>query len=711
MRTTLPSCPSLQLDAISNAENVFPSSYRHEFFTSSANNTSLTHSMNDSFSSQSTTRDVEIMFDEGGSQDPIGVFHFSGQSWVASQIVDLAYLSALCAKLATMMGVSSRVIALSGTTIVGPFNEHPIYQLMMKSDQGRAIAKQMREDLIQSLGKGNESIATVVNESGITMIATPITASGHTISYWLMSMMSPAEFNEEAWAGFPDLSKLKSLMSKETSKSSIEIAALRSSIEIIAKAAGKTTTERLRAAIAKAQLTRTTRFHRVVENELGRLRRELSQLDETVKATPVQRLAGVVQRVRSLDVVDGDVLGDIDSILTDIGIGRTHLDRSLHNELWTWFPSEYMTDSETRGFSYTEHSGMSNLDRPLTPLSPGIGVKSPLSRNMALQLQHEDSIDEAPIMIDSINFDVFELAKHAQSPLKVVSTTVFEALDLIHTFSIDRDTLDCFMDEVVSHYSDLPYHNEQHAADVLQMMFLLLTRPENRRLSPIEVFACVFAAITHDAGHRGLSSLFLNRTGDDLAKTYNDQSPLENYHAFVAFQITTNPAADILSTIRSDDAQFRRFRSVVVNMVLVTDLGANMSLLDRLRARLRTSQPWNPAPKSLPMDCYRLLMVCCDVFNPARALDVAVEWGRRVQEEFYFQGDQEIAHGLEMEKFHDRANPEPARCQVGFISFIVRPLAELLFHENALDDTLGAVAAINRTLEHQMSLLVKSDAS
>ena len=57
--------------------------------------------------------------------------------------------------------------------------------------------------------------------------------------------------------------------------------------------------------------------------------------------------------------------------------------------------------------------------------------------------------------------------------------------------------------------------------------------------------------------------------------------------------------------------------------------------------------------------CYALH--CADVSNPARPFVVAREWGRRVCEEFYTQGDVERELGLSVEAFCDRSLREGTR--------------------------------------------------
>ncbi|CAE8612401.1 unnamed protein product, partial [Polarella glacialis] len=64
------------------------------------------------------------------------------------------------------------------------------------------------------------------------------------------------------------------------------------------------------------------------------------------------------------------------------------------------------------------------------------------------------------------------------------------------------------------------------------------------------------------------------------------------------------------------------------------------------------------------------------VSNPARPQPIALEWSRRVLMEFWAQGDEERRLGLEVSPLCDRAGGMAAvpQGQLGFISFIVRPL-------------------------------------
>ena len=66
-----------------------------------------------------------------------------------------------------------------------------------------------------------------------------------------------------------------------------------------------------------------------------------------------------------------------------------------------------------------------------------------------------------------------------------------------------------------------------------------------------------------------------------------------------------------------------------------------------------------------------------DVSNGARPRAVHAEWGRRVCQEFYAQGDKEREAGLPISSYMDRKHPKEVQCQSSFLEYIVAPLFTL----------------------------------
>ena len=78
-------------------------------------------------------------------------------------------------------------------------------------------------------------------------------------------------------------------------------------------------------------------------------------------------------------------------------------------------------------------------------------------------------------------------------------------------------------------------------------------------------------------------------------------------------------------------------------------------------------------------------MHCADISNPTKPFKVYEKWVHRVMSEFWAQGDEERRLGLKISPFMDRQNKQVAKCQVGFIQFIVRPLFDA-FTELVVDE-------------------------
>jgi cAMP-specific phosphodiesterase 4 len=85
-------------------------------------------------------------------------------------------------------------------------------------------------------------------------------------------------------------------------------------------------------------------------------------------------------------------------------------------------------------------------------------------------------------------------------------------------------------------------------------------------LTPLEIFAGLFAGAVHDVQHPGVNNAFLCNTEHDIAITYNDTSPLENMHCATAFAI----AKTSLLLEGVPEASRQMFRKIVVGMVLDT---------------------------------------------------------------------------------------------------------------------------------------------
>ena len=118
-----------------------------------------------------------------------------------------------------------------------------------------------------------------------------------------------------------------------------------------------------------------------------------------------------------------------------------------------------------------------------------------------------------------------------------------------------------FLRCVESGYVNTPYHNSTHAADVLQMLHVIIHNAQLHvhYLDELGLLAMYFAAVIHDFGHPGLTGDFLVNTSDQLALRYNDRSPLENHHCAAAFTLMRRPEFGLLAPLSAAErSSFRK---------------------------------------------------------------------------------------------------------------------------------------------------------
>ena len=282
---------------------------------------------------------------------------------------------------------------------------------------------------------------------------------------------------------------------------------------------------------------------------------------------------------------------------------------------------------------------------------------------------------------------------------------ILQERDLLRTFQIPAPTLLCFLMTLEDHYlKEVQYHNHLHAADVTQSCHILLNsaalrevihpfilgkflyRTKTQVFTPLEVLAAILASSMHDVDHPGTTNQYLVATSSELALMYNDESVLENHHLAVAFKLLQLPECDILAGLSAK--QRTSFRKMVIDMVLATDMSKHMSLLADLKTMVETKKVAGSGVLLLDNYSDRIqvlqnLIHCCDLSNPTKPLPLYTEWVDRLMEESFKQGDKEREQGLEISPLCDRNTVNVAKCQVGFISYIVHPLwetmAELVF--------------------------------
>ena len=86
-------------------------------------------------------------------------------------------------------------------------------------------------------------------------------------------------------------------------------------------------------------------------------------------------------------------------------------------------------------------------------------------------------------------------------------------------------------------------------------------------------FAVVFSAIIHDLDHLGVPNNVLVKEETPLAAKYNNKSVAEQNSVDLAFAELMKPSyANLRACICGNEDEFARFRSLIVNCVMATDI-------------------------------------------------------------------------------------------------------------------------------------------
>lgn len=272
-------------------------------------------------------------------------------------------------------------------------------------------------------------------------------------------------------------------------------------------------------------------------------------------------------------------------------------------------------------------------------------------------------------------FDVFQLdACSGGHPLQVVSLRLLETLGVVQRLQLDVARLSSFLAAAEGQYFSQPYHNNTHAADVVQGVGCMMAADSwAGALEDWEALALVIGAAVHDLGHPGVNNDFHKRTNSEAAQTYKDVGSFnENSHAALALGLLSMPENDFLEIL--GDEKSTAFKDLLKDLILCTDMAHHASVVESFSAAVENHGPelsgW---PIESRRGALRMVLHCADISNPARPLEHCTRWGMRVQEELYGQGDQERALGLPPTPACERSNGGCSRSQAAFIKHVMQP--------------------------------------
>jgi cAMP-specific phosphodiesterase len=320
--------------------------------------------------------------------------------------------------------------------------------------------------------------------------------------------------------------------------------------------------------------------------------------------------------------------------------------------------------------------------------------------------------EDEKLMLITNEFNLFGVRERASGAsvardlgCKVV-VEIFRATGYLEKFHVDEETLYNFVIRCRSKYRSVPYHNFFHAVDAVQTIYtyLFIGRAKDK-LTDLECFVLLIAALCHDLDHMGLNNNFHLKTDSPLgilSSASGNKSVLEVHHCNLAVEILQDPTSNMFEALDRESAA-TAYRTLI-DAILATDMARHGDLLETFK---NISDEGYDMTRPEHRTCLvQMLLKAADISNVTKPFDVSRLWAISVTEEFYQQGDKEREQGVEVNPMFDRTRgTELAKGQIGFISFIANKFFSLVTGENAIEGMAWCARNIQSNVATWQSML------
>ena len=272
----------------------------------------------------------------------------------------------------------------------------------------------------------------------------------------------------------------------------------------------------------------------------------------------------------------------------------------------------------------------------------------------------------------------------------------------IEISSVVVEQLKSYVSWVASMYKSNPFHNFDHASHVVMSVIKLMSRivaPSDQHLNdnaatlhdhtygitsdPLTQFACVFSALIHDVDHTGVPNTTLVSEHTDIASKYNNRSVAEQNSLDLAWAelMDESKYVELRATLFTDNTELIRFRKLVVNGVMATDIAdKDLKTLRNNRwdkafkidldGEVQSKQEQRDAVNRKATIVIEHLIQASDVSHTMQHWHVFRKWNQSLFEEMY-------------EAYRTgRAATNPAdfwyQGEIGFFDYYIIPLAKKL---------------------------------
>lgn len=286
---------------------------------------------------------------------------------------------------------------------------------------------------------------------------------------------------------------------------------------------------------------------------------------------------------------------------------------------------------------------------------------------------------EELLLLQHLEFNVFPYKDaNNEHHVRLLLMAMFYEFDLPRIFQIPDVTLYRFFTVISRKYRQVPFHNFYHAFNVTQTMyFFLKTGLASRVLGPLEIMACLVAAVCHDLDHPGLNNDF-QRKMQTRVYAMHKKSVLENHHYLQCMAALTHSETNILVNLTAEEDE--QIHIYLRDLILATDLAVHGIILKNLTDRKKILAKFAKAGSGVGMneEDRKLIMValmkCSDLSNEVRENTMSKAWAKLVMEEFFAQSDLERQLKLPVTPFMDKEKIIITKEQINFIEKLCLPL-------------------------------------
>mmetsp|Transcript_36920 Transcript_36920/g.94434 ORF Transcript_36920/g.94434 Transcript_36920/m.94434 type:complete len:494 (-) Transcript_36920:47-1528(-) len=302
----------------------------------------------------------------------------------------------------------------------------------------------------------------------------------------------------------------------------------------------------------------------------------------------------------------------------------------------------------------------------------------------------EDLMAMLAMLGEDFFFDVVGLYElMGQRPLATVTLYLLHKFELVGRLELDEDRLEAFLLTIEDGYpmESNPFTNKLHAADVVARFAAMVGSHRGALIfgSDAALLGGILAAAIHDFAHTGRSNSYHVALGDFVARQFNDQSVLENLSLQKALDLMATPRFDFAYKSRLSRDARRKMRTLIIEMVLATDMGSHAEVLAKFESQIVKSgykAGKDAASLKAEITVAQLILKAADLGFYALPLRQHLYWCKALQNEMFLQGDAEKHQRLPISPLMDRSKSGVMhpKNQLGFLEVIVVPMFTLLHH-------------------------------